>query len=135
MRRLAIVTCEQLPVPDDDQAVIDGALARPRRERPGASGWPGTATPTGRHYDLAWIRTPWDYAENYDEFLSWLDRVEDEVTVVNPVPVLRWNSHKRYLLDLERAGVPIVPTVMLHRPTLDDLERRARVGRAGARRW
>ena len=73
-------------------------------------------------YGLAWIRTPWDYAENYGEFLSWLDRIEGEVTVVNPVPVLRWNSHKSYLLDLERAGVPIVPTVVLHRPVLDDLE-------------
>ncbi len=30
--------------------------------------------------------------------------------VVNPPAVLRWNIDKRYLRDLEAAGVPVVPT-------------------------
>jgi hypothetical protein len=120
-RRMALVTCEQLPVADDDQAVIDGALHDlGMADRVDWVAWNSDAHWPA--YGLAWIRTPWDYAENYDEFLSWLDRIEDEITVVNPVPVLRWNSHKGYLLDLERAGVPIVPTVVLRRPTPDDLE-------------
>src|SRR3990172_4500052 len=33
----------------------------------------------------------------------------------NPAGVLRWNSHKGYLLELARAGVPVVPTVLLPR--------------------
>ncbi len=31
--------------------------------------------------------------------------------VVNPPAVLRWNIDKRYLRDLEEAGVPVVPTL------------------------
>jgi len=121
MRRMALVTCEQLPVHDADQAVIDGGLRDLGvSDRVEWVVWNGAVD--WSRYGLAWIRTPWDYAEHHDAFLSWLDGIEDDVTVVNPVPVLRWNSHKGYLLDLARAGVPIVPTVVLHQPTVDDLE-------------
>jgi glutathione synthase/RimK-type ligase-like ATP-grasp enzyme len=34
-------------------------------------------------------------------------------SVLNPVEVLRWNTDKRYLRDLEAAGVPVVPTAWL----------------------
>lgn len=57
------------------------------------------------------IRSTWDYAQRYEEFLEWLQRLEKlEVPVWNPVRVLRWNSDKRYLAELERKGVAIVPT-------------------------
>lgn len=68
-----------------------------------------------RSYDAAVIRQVWDYFERYDEFRAWLDRVEAETRIVNPVPVIRWNADKRYLIDLERAGIPIVPTLMVSR--------------------
>ena len=121
MRRMALVTCEQLPVHDADQAIIDARLSDlGLSDRADWVAWNGEVD--WSRYELAWVRTPWDYAEHHDEFLGWLDRTEDRLVVANPVPVLRWNSHKRYLLDLERAGVPIVPTVVLHRPSLDALE-------------
>lgn len=60
-------------------------------------------------FDAVLVRTIWDYWRHYGEFLSWLDRLESSgVRVFNPVRVLRWNSDKRYLLDLERANVPVV---------------------------
>ncbi|MGH3017202.1 MAG: ATP-grasp domain-containing protein [Gaiellaceae bacterium] len=58
-------------------------------------------------FDLVVLRSTWDYAERRDEFLAWaksLPRVE------NPVPMLEWNTDKRYLEHLAAAGVPIVPT-------------------------
>ena len=61
-------------------------------------------------YDAVLIRTIWDYFEHYAAFLAWthtLGRLG--VTVINDAGMLRWNSDKRYLLDLARQGVPIIP--------------------------
>ena len=63
-------------------------------------------------YDLAVVRSCWDYAWRLDEFLTWAADFPDGATRLrNPVEVLRWNSDKTYLRDLERAGLPVVPTV------------------------
>lgn len=62
-------------------------------------------------FDAVLIRTIWDYFEHYAAFLAWthtLDRLG--VTVINDTKMLRWNSDKRYLLDLERHGISIIPT-------------------------
>ena len=46
-----------------------------------------------------------------DEFLAWVDGLAAAgVPVVNAPAHLRWNLDKRYLRDLEAAGVPTVPT-------------------------
>jgi glutathione synthase/RimK-type ligase-like ATP-grasp enzyme len=58
---------------------------------------------------LALIRSTWDYTQRYGEFLRWVARIESQTTLVNPAPVLRWNAHKRYLLELEGHGVPVPP--------------------------
>lgn len=62
-------------------------------------------------FDAVLIRTIWDYFEHYAAFLAWLDMLDRlEVTTINDTRTLRWNSDKRYLLDLERQGVPVIPT-------------------------
>ncbi|MBS1963511.1 MAG: hypothetical protein JST04_14950 [Bdellovibrionales bacterium] len=58
------------------------------------------------------VRTPWDYLEDFARFNAWLDALPAE-RVENPVAVLRWNSKKDYLRELEAAGVRIVPTVWM----------------------
>lgn len=64
------------------------------------------------------LRSPWDYTWRVASFTAWLDALEAAgVTVLNAVPVVRWNIHKRYLLELERAGIPIVPTEVLLSPS------------------
>jgi hypothetical protein len=35
--------------------------------------------------------------------------------MINPPELLRWNSHKFYLKELESAGIAIVPTFWLNR--------------------
>jgi glutathione synthase/RimK-type ligase-like ATP-grasp enzyme len=59
-------------------------------------------------FDLAVVRSCWDYAWRLAEFLAWAQRVP---RLRNPVEVLRWNTDKVYLRDLERAGLAVVPTV------------------------
>jgi len=61
-------------------------------------------------YALVLLRSTWDYAERLPEFLSWATRVSTLTRLLNPPDVLRWNTDKHYLADLERAGVAIVPS-------------------------
>jgi glutathione synthase/RimK-type ligase-like ATP-grasp enzyme len=61
-------------------------------------------------FDALVIRQTWDYFERLAAFTAWLDRIEGRVRIVNPLAVLRWNLHKRYLVELAEAGVPTVPT-------------------------
>ena len=76
-------------------------------------------------YDALVLRSCWDYHLRPHDFTQWLDRVEhDGVALWNPGAVVRWNLHKRYLRDLERAGVRIPETVWLDhgdRRTLADV--------------
>jgi glutathione synthase/RimK-type ligase-like ATP-grasp enzyme len=62
-------------------------------------------------YDVVVLRSTWDYHRRIAEFLEWVDLVSSRTRLFNPAPVVRWNSHKSYLRDLGRAGVPTVPTV------------------------
>jgi len=62
-------------------------------------------------FDLVVVRSTWDYAERRDAFLAWAESLPE---VWNAAPVLRWSTDKElYLSDLERAGVPVVPTRFL----------------------
>lgn len=62
---------------------------------------------------LCVIRSAWDYAYRRPEFLSWARDVAEAVPLWNPVPVVVWNTHKQYLVDLAAREVPTVPTRVL----------------------
>jgi glutathione synthase/RimK-type ligase-like ATP-grasp enzyme len=62
---------------------------------------------------LVLIRSTWDYAYRRERFVAWAERVAAFCPLWNPAPVVRWNTHKRYLLDLEKRGVAITPTLLL----------------------
>jgi hypothetical protein len=57
---------------------------------------------------LAVVRSCWDYAWRREEFLAWAGSAP---RLRNDAALLRWNTDKTYLRDLERAGLPVVPTV------------------------
>jgi biotin carboxylase len=61
-------------------------------------------------FDAALLRSAWDYTERLSEFLAWVERVAALTTLLNPPPVVRWNADKHYLLELARAGLPVVPS-------------------------
>ena len=63
-------------------------------------------------FDLVVVRSAWDYAERWREFLVW---AEGLARVENPLSVLRFGVDKeRYLAALAAAGVPVVPTSFVH---------------------
>ena len=58
------------------------------------------------------IRSTWNYQTQAERFLEILDEIDQSGTkLFNPVDICRWNLDKRYLKDLERKDVPIVPTL------------------------
>jgi glutathione synthase/RimK-type ligase-like ATP-grasp enzyme len=61
-------------------------------------------------FDVAVLRSTWDYATRLAEFLTWADRAARRVELLNPFDVVRWNTDKHYLAALERGGVRIVPS-------------------------
>lgn len=59
-------------------------------------------------FDAVLMRTTWDYFKHYAAFKHWLDQLP--IPTINDKRLLRWNSEKRYLLELGRHGVDIIPT-------------------------
>jgi glutathione synthase/RimK-type ligase-like ATP-grasp enzyme len=110
----------------DPEAGIDATLRASLAERGVRVHLPLWNDPqvTWSDYDLAVVRTVWDYVEDRDGFVDWARRAETLVTLLNPADVLRWNTHKSYLLELEERGAPVVPTAWLargDRVALDEL--------------
>lgn len=52
----------------------------------------------------------WGYHLQPARWETMLATWPDDVPILNPAPLLRWNSDKRYLAELETKGVAIVPT-------------------------
>ena len=58
-------------------------------------------------FDTVIVRSCWDYVDRRDEFLAWAASVP---AARNPAEVLRWNTDKTYLRQLQDDGVPIIET-------------------------
>jgi len=64
-------------------------------------------------FDLALLRSTWDYTQRLDEFLDWITRTATQTTLLNPQAVVRWNTDKHYLHELAQAGIATVPSVFI----------------------
>lgn len=63
-------------------------------------------------YELAVIRSSWDYTGRLEEFLAWADRVGPG-RLRNVPDMVRWNTDKRYLAELDGGGLPVPPTALV----------------------
>jgi len=110
---ITLVTCEDQPaLTPSDQLLAVELEARGRRVR--VAGWRDQSVDWAESA-LTVLRSTWDACKRHHEFLSWLERAEALTTLVTPPVLLRWNFDKRYLLDLEARGVPIIPSQYLSR--------------------
>lgn len=108
---IALVTCARLPRLTEDDQLLAAAL-RDGGAEPRAAVW-DDADVDWASFDAVILRSTWDYHLRIDEFLAWLDRLDGcGARVWNPVPVVRWNTNKGYLRDLD---VPRVPTAFVSR--------------------
>src|SRR5512136_2336077 len=61
-------------------------------------------------FDLALLRSTWDYVERIEAFLAWARTCAEQTILLNPPAVVAWNVDKHYLAHLHGAGVRVVPT-------------------------
>ena len=54
-------------------------------------------------YDCAIVRACWDYDRRLPEFLKRLSHISRYTVLFNPYQIIRENTDKRYLLELEKA--------------------------------
>jgi len=117
--RIALATCSNLPAFEvDDRPLVLALEAR------GAE----VLQPSWDDASFDWqaceaclIRTTWDYMDRQAEFVAWAERVGALTRLFNSSRVVRWNTDKRYLRELEAAGVACVPTLWLERGERPDL--------------
>lgn len=103
--RVALVTCAEFAdLYADDRLLLEPLRAKGVDPTPVVWNAPDV---DWAGFDLAVLRSPWDYVARRDEFVAWAERVP---RLANPADVVRWNTDKRYLRELTAAGVPVVPT-------------------------
>ncbi len=107
MPDVVLVTCRAMPDFDPEHAPIQEALS--------ARGLSSEVVAWDAPYDWAApracvLRSTWDYHLRREEFLAWADLISQRTRLFNPAHVVRWNTHKGYLRELERRGVPVLPT-------------------------
>ena len=110
---VALVSCVKLPEPDPDAAPLARALADAGIAAE-VLAWDDGAADWSRAR-LTLLRSAWNYPTRRDAFLDWAGRVAGVSRLWNPLRVIRWNTYKGYLLELDDKGVPVTPTVLLKR--------------------
>ena len=108
MPHIALVTAQAARATDEDLAPLESAF-----DKAGAHvsivDWDNVAVDWSQ-FDLTVLRSCWDYTERYVEFLIWAERISHLTRLLNPFEVVRWNTDKHYLAELEKAGIAIVPS-------------------------
>jgi len=109
--RIALATCETLPeLFTDDQMLMEELCRR------GAEAFPlvwSSEEARAIAPDLCVIRNTWDYYLRPAEFIAWAEETAARTELLNPFPLLRWNHHKGYLLELAAKKLPVVPTILV----------------------
>lgn len=102
--KVVLASCAALPNGDGDEDALIDALRR--------DGVDVVWQPWGEAVDadLVVLRATWDYTERLDDFLAWCETVP---ALANPLPVVRWNTDKSYLVELAARGIPVVPTAVV----------------------
>lgn len=110
MKQCAILSMDCL----DEFEVYDELLDNPLLNK----GWQTTLVPWRSNnvnwddFDVVLIRTPWDYQDDPELFLSVLSDIEaSRAQLENSLDIVKWNINKKYLKSLELQQVIIVPTL------------------------
>ncbi|MGI8723061.1 MAG: ATP-grasp domain-containing protein [Geodermatophilaceae bacterium] len=107
---VAVVTCRRARGLDTDEPLLLAALDR-LGLRVHVVDWDRPAD--WSDYDVAVIRSTWNYAGRHAEFLSWAAATGAVTQLHNPAAVLTWNTDKRYLSQLSQAGLAVIETTFL----------------------
>lgn len=105
-------SCALLTIEDMGNHVFDDDLLLPPLREAGfvVESVPWRQAEDWSRFDCVVVRTTWDYHKDPERFVTVLDGIHRRTRLFNPFELLRWNGDKTYLGDLERRGVPVVPT-------------------------
>lgn len=106
--KIALVTAIAAFALDEDLAPLQQAMLRAGIDAPIVA-WDDMTVSWGR-FDAALLRSTWDYTDRLDEFLAWAARAGMHTRLLNPLDVIRRNTDKHYLAELEAAGIAVVPS-------------------------
>ena len=63
-------------------------------------------------FDLAIIRSTWDYQGRIEEFLKVLHKIHiSNCALQNSLDLVKWNINKSYLLELSKKNIEIIPSL------------------------
>jgi hypothetical protein len=109
---LGVITGTHAPTLSDDDGLLEAALAD-RGVGAEPVRW-DDSTVTWTDYDGVLFRSCWEYPTDLGRFRRLLAELQrTDVPVCNPLPAIRWNMHKSYLVDLAEAGVRLPPTTVI----------------------
>ena len=111
LKAVALVTARAARGLDEDDPPLHLALRAAGCEAQSVE-WDDAAVDWGA-FDVALLRSAWDYAERISEFLAWVERASRLTRVLNPPAVVRWNTDKHYLARLSAVGVATVPSTFI----------------------
>ena len=110
--QIALATCSNLPDWEVDDKPLHAAFEQ-RGVTLSQPAW-DDASIDWAAFDGVLVRTTWDYTERIAEYLAWAERVTEAGTpLLNPVKIIRWNTDKSYLRDLDDWGIPTIETAWL----------------------
>ncbi len=73
-------------------------------------------------YDLAIVKSPWDYFNLITDFYNWLDDLKSKnIKLLNPIDIIKWNADKHYLNDIAQAGLKVTPSLFLTKDKKESL--------------
>lgn len=111
--KIALATCRNLPDWEVDDRPLEAAF-RDLGAKIAKPIWDDDAIDWST-FDACLIRTTWDYSQRRETFVAWADRVATCTRLFNSPTIVRWNTDKRYLRELETKGVPAIPTIWIAR--------------------
>ncbi|MBV9619902.1 MAG: hypothetical protein JO341_02670 [Gammaproteobacteria bacterium] len=104
----ALVSCRAARGLDEDMPPLLAAFAAVGVHAEIAD-WDDPLVEWGR-FDVALLRSAWDYTDRLGEFLAWVERTATLTQLLHPPEIVRWNADKHYLQTLAGAGVAVVPS-------------------------
>lgn len=107
--KVAVISTVPPPIPlPEGELDVAPALTRAGAEARVVS-WHAPVAELNAYHHVV-MRTPWDYFDHPEKFQAFVAALGTlDARVHNPPDVMRWNTHKRYLLELAGAA-PVIET-------------------------
>ena len=114
--KCVIVSCQDFLVndtPPPDDVWLQRALQERTGEGVDVIAWENTRY-AWEQADLVVIRSAWNWYQAHERYLNWCERIAKQTLLLNPLTAIKWSCNKfQYFADLQRAGVPTIPTTLL----------------------